>query len=202
MLLPTGFARKFSATELTYVFLHEVAHVKRRDLPVNWLLALLQVMHWFNPLVWFAFARWRADRELACDAMVLEAAGEGHNQAYGRTILRILEGFVPQAITPGLRVGIVEDKRRLRQRISQIAGFAPHRRWPFQLTAILVCGLALVGLPRRAIVRMHRRRPIPFFPQPPRPEARRAAPSDNFAGDRNLAFRPPEDIDASTLHSE
>ncbi len=26
-----------------------------------------QVLHWFNPLVWYAFARMRIDRELACD---------------------------------------------------------------------------------------------------------------------------------------
>lgn len=28
------------------------------------MVTLLQILHWFNPLVWFAFARMRADREL------------------------------------------------------------------------------------------------------------------------------------------
>ncbi len=144
LLLPAGFVQKFSAAELDYVLLHELAHVKRRDLPVNWLLSLLQAVHWFNPLVWLAFARWRADRELACDALALEAAGPGHNTAYGRTILRLLESFVPQPMTPGL-VGILEDKRRLRQRISQIASFAPRRRGPVFALA-LTAGLALIGL--------------------------------------------------------
>ena len=51
LLLPAGFVQRFSAAELDYVLLHELAHVQRRDLPVNWLLSLLQAVHWFNPLV-------------------------------------------------------------------------------------------------------------------------------------------------------
>lgn len=53
------------------------AHVKRRDVLQNWFATVLQVIHWFNPLVWLGFARWRADRELACDALALETAGVG-----------------------------------------------------------------------------------------------------------------------------
>ncbi|AHF94901.1 hypothetical protein OPIT5_29480 [Opitutaceae bacterium TAV5] len=144
LLLPAGFIRRFSTDDLRYVFLHELAHVKRRDLPVNWLLALLQVAHWFNPLVWFAFARWRAEREMACDALAIEAAGDGQNRAYGQAILRILENFVPQTMAPGL-VGILEDKRQLRQRIAMIAAWAPRRRLSL-LALFLLGGLALIGL--------------------------------------------------------
>src|SRR5439155_14936998 len=102
--------------------LHELAHLKRRDLWLNWLIALLQILHWFNPLIWFGFARWRADRELACDALALEAAGEGQNHEYGQTILRLLENFTHRAAAPGL-VGILEDKRHLHRRIGMIATF-------------------------------------------------------------------------------
>jgi bla regulator protein BlaR1 len=64
LLLPRGLAGRFNATELRYIFLHELAHVKRGDLWLNWLVTALQIMHWFNPLIWFGFARLRADREL------------------------------------------------------------------------------------------------------------------------------------------
>ncbi|MDR1283133.1 MAG: redoxin domain-containing protein [Opitutaceae bacterium] len=144
LLLPAGFVRRFSSDELRYVFLHELAHVKRRDLPVNWLLALLQTIHWFNPLVWFAFSRWRSEREMACDSLAIHAAGNGHNRAYGQAILRILENFVPQTLSPGL-VGILENKRQLRQRIVMIAAWAPRRRVSI-LALSLLAGLTLVGL--------------------------------------------------------
>ena len=136
LLLPKKFTGNFSLRELRHIFLHELAHVKRRDLWMNWLVALLQVVHWFNPLVWLAFARWRADRELACDAMALEAAGTEHRQDYGRTILRLLENFTHQTAVPGM-VGILEDKRQLKRRIEMIARFKPSPYWSVSALALV-----------------------------------------------------------------
>jgi len=144
LLLPPGFAARFSARELRFVFLHELAHLKRRDLWLNWLVAGLQIVHWFNPLLWFGFARWRTDRELACDALALEAAGEGQNREYGQTILRLLESFTHRSAAPGL-VGILEDKRQLQQRLRMIANFKPGRRYGL-LSAALLAVLAAVSL--------------------------------------------------------
>jgi beta-lactamase regulating signal transducer with metallopeptidase domain/thiol-disulfide isomerase/thioredoxin len=140
LLLPIKFAGNFSPRELRHIFLHELAHVKRRDLWLNWLVALLQVVHWFNPLVWIAFARWRADRELACDALALEAAGAEQNREYGRTMLRLLENFTPRVAVPGM-VGILEDRRQLRQRIQMIAQFRPASRWS-ALALVLMAAIA------------------------------------------------------------
>ena len=117
LLLPKGFTAEFSRAELQFIFFHELAHLKRRDLLLNWMVAALQVVHWFNPLVWVGFSRWRADREIACDAMALEAVGQERSQEYGRTILRLLESFAHPVSTPSL-VGILEDKRQLRRRIT------------------------------------------------------------------------------------
>lgn len=144
LLLPQGFAGKFPEHELQYVFLHELAHLKRRDLVLNWVVTALQVVHWFNPLLWLGFYRWRADREMACDALVLEVAGPEQNQEYGRTILRLLEGFTHHSSAPSM-VGILEDKRQLHQRIRMIAEFRPTRRAGL-LSAALIAILGVVCL--------------------------------------------------------
>lgn len=34
-----------------------LAHLKRRDRPLNWLVSVLQMLYWFNPLVWLGSAR-------------------------------------------------------------------------------------------------------------------------------------------------
>ena len=73
LLLPTGLIRRLDESELRHVFLHELAHLRRHDVLLNWLAALLQIIHWFNPMIWFGFARMRADREFACDALALIA---------------------------------------------------------------------------------------------------------------------------------
>lgn len=144
LLLPKGFITRFSPAELRFVFLHELAHLKRRDLWLNWVVATLQVVHWFNPLIWFGFSRWRADRESACDAIALEAAGEEHKEQYGRTILRLLETFARPVSTPGL-VGILEDKRRLQERIRLISAYVPANRWS-RMALVVAAALAVIGL--------------------------------------------------------
>jgi beta-lactamase regulating signal transducer with metallopeptidase domain len=144
LLLPAGFLSRFSLPELQLIFFHELAHQKRRDLLLGWIMAGLQAVHWFNPVVWFAFGRWRHDRELACDAVALDAAGANRSLEYGQTILRLLENY-SRPIPARLAVGILEDKYRLRHRIDWIANYAParHRSW---LALALVTGLAVVGL--------------------------------------------------------
>ena len=73
IILPAGLARQLSEAELRGVLLHELAHVKRHDILVSWLINLILALHWFNPLVWLAASRWRVERELACDELVLHA---------------------------------------------------------------------------------------------------------------------------------
>lgn len=144
LLLPEGLVEKFTAQELRLVFLHELAHLKRRDIAVNWLATLLQIVHWPNPLVWIAFARMRADREVACDELALSFAREGESPAYGHAIIKLLEGFRRPAALPGL-VGILEDQQHMQRRITMIAQFKRMTGWSAS-AAGLVLALGLVTL--------------------------------------------------------
>lgn len=139
LLFPVGFVQRLDETQLRHVLLHECAHVRRHDIALNWLLAFLESVYWFHPAVWFAFARLRAERELACDDIALQAAGADESQAYGRTILRLLSFWTRPAPSPGL-VGILDDAQDLRRRLVHIAEFRPGRR--LSLTALLVVALA------------------------------------------------------------
>lgn len=144
LLLPAGLARNFSLEELRYVFLHELGHVKRHDILMGWVMTGLQILHWFNPLVWLAFGRMRADRELACDALALSYARAEENQPYGRTIIKLLESFGHSAWAPSL-AGIVESSSQIKERISMIATFNKTNRG-LALTLALFAGLGLITL--------------------------------------------------------
>src|ERR1019366_6909214 len=144
LLLPDGIFERFSAAELRCIFLHELAHIKRGDLGVNWLVAGLRVLHWFNPFLWLAWARMRADRELATDALALRHVDGSDHASYGETILKVLEGLTGERALPGL-VGIVESKARIKERLTAIGRPGKYWKWAALTVAVLIAGLGLTG---------------------------------------------------------
>lgn len=145
LVLPRGLAAEFSDDELRNVFLHECAHLRRHDLALNWLVGLLRVVHWFNPVLWWAFARMRSDRELACDDLVLRASGESKAQAYGDTIVRLLERAAGKSLLPGM-VGIVESDADIKQRITRIVAYRKATGWSVIAAILLTFVLAHLSL--------------------------------------------------------
>ena len=144
LLLPEQTLAAFSPDELRYVFLHELAHVKRRDMLVNWFLTVLRVVHWFNPLIWLAFRRMATDRELAADALALSCVEVRENKAYGQAIIKLIENLLRPAPVTGL-IGILEDKNQMKRRMSMIAKYKPTKRGPM-LAVAAFASLALIAL--------------------------------------------------------
>jgi beta-lactamase regulating signal transducer with metallopeptidase domain/thiol-disulfide isomerase/thioredoxin/protocatechuate 3,4-dioxygenase beta subunit len=144
LLLPIGMCNRFSDDELRHILLHELAHLKRRDLEVHWLVEVLQVFHWFNPMLWFAFRQMRADRELATDALALSCARESERTQYGETILKVLESIARRPASSGL-VGIAEGKAQIQQRLLAIARHG--RAKPWNLLALgIIAALGVLAL--------------------------------------------------------
>jgi bla regulator protein BlaR1 len=141
LLLPEGILKTLSTEELRYVFLHELSHLKRHDIYLGWLMVILQILHWFNPLVWFAFGRMRVDRELACDGLVLSTMGADNSQAYGQTLVNLFKGFSQIQFVPGI-AGVLENKSQLKRRITMIAQF---KKGSYQWSLLAVVLLAVLG---------------------------------------------------------
>jgi len=143
LLLPKHMLDALTPMELRHVFLHELAHVKRLDIFCNWLITFLQILHWFNPILWFAFNRMRSDLEIACDSLVLSTPKQ--NQEYGETIIKVLELTTKISPLPGA-VGILEDKDYMQRRIRRIGETqVTPQRWSL-LGAALITFLGLTAL--------------------------------------------------------
>jgi len=136
LLLPRGMSDAFTPEELRHVVLHELWHVRRLDVAVNWLLSIVQTIHWFNPFVWFATSRIKEERELACDELTLSCLEEEERFSYGTTILKLLERFRAAAPVPAL-VGIVDHKQKMKRRLTMITSYRSGGRFPAAFIAVL-----------------------------------------------------------------
>jgi len=72
IVLPES-AEEWTTERRRSVLLHELAHVRRRDLLTNAVVQLACAVYWFHPLVRLAARRVRIEAERACDALVVAA---------------------------------------------------------------------------------------------------------------------------------
>ncbi len=90
LLLPST-ATDLDDEQLRMVMLHELAHVRRCDIAVNWLLVVVRAAHWWNPIYWLAAARFVSLREQACDAFVLQRLDSSSSRGYSELLLLLAE---------------------------------------------------------------------------------------------------------------
>lgn len=81
IVLPRG-VETWPATQVEAILLHELAHVRRRDVLVHGIAELARALYWFNPLLWYATHRLVVERERACDDEVILAGVEPADYAH------------------------------------------------------------------------------------------------------------------------
>ena len=147
IILPSGIVTELSQEKLRFIILHELAHLQRKDIYVNWITTLLQIFHWFNPLIWYAFNQMREDRELACDANVLSVLKPDEYKSYGDAIICLLERF-SYPVYDHTVAGFASGKSHIKQRMAKIAaykkGTIAEIFWGISLFSLMGC-LALTN---------------------------------------------------------
>ncbi|MFC1558097.1 TonB family protein [candidate division KSB1 bacterium] len=117
--LPKWMADKWTAPDIEPVLLHELAHIKRHDLIVNWIQIIVQVVYFFHPLVWAANWKIRKLREDICDDIAIEYINT-EKRRYGESILRVIEEMIRQPVWGMGGIGYTENKSSLTRRIKRI----------------------------------------------------------------------------------
>ena len=127
LVLPMGWALDEK------VVLHELLHLKYRDVWAGWLTTALRCLHWCNPFLWFVFDKTGNDRESLCDQRVLERLEGEDRRDYGRCLLAMADDKAVR--TPGATT-MANGARAVKARIEAIARF---KRFPQGMGLVSGC---------------------------------------------------------------
>jgi beta-lactamase regulating signal transducer with metallopeptidase domain len=120
VVLPEGVAERLDDAELETVFMHELAHVKRWDNLAGNFQRALCCLFWFHPVVWFINRQLLAEREQACDDMVVRRGGS--SEVYANGIAKVCRYCLGREAVGLSKVTGSDLKRRVERIISRSAG--------------------------------------------------------------------------------
>ncbi len=123
------------------VLLHEMAHLKRRDCQTLLLARLVTALYWVNPLAWVANRQMHAERERACDDLVLSAGTRGTD--YAQHLLEIA-GAMRRPTTAGYAAVAMARPSQLEGRLLRILDPTLNRRRATRMAS--VAGVVLVSM--------------------------------------------------------
>jgi beta-lactamase regulating signal transducer with metallopeptidase domain len=139
---PRDFSERYDEVERDLALAHELGHHVRGDLIANWVALIVLAIHWFNPIAWRAFRAFRADQEMACDALVLAGRAQALRHAYGRAIVKSAHGG---AVSAACHLHTINEvKGRLRM-LSKTRKLSP-TRIATGLVGVSALSLAALGL--------------------------------------------------------
>ncbi|MFC1528553.1 M56 family metallopeptidase [Candidatus Latescibacterota bacterium] len=143
IFLPRKIADKWPLDDLEPILLHELAHVKRSDLIINWLQVIVQVVYFFHPLVWYANRRIRQVREDVCDDIAVNRIGTDCKR-YTLSILRVMEETLKEPIFGFIGIGFTERNSTLERRVKRI--MSKNYKLNQKLTIISIVILMFIGI--------------------------------------------------------
>ena len=150
---PRDFAERYDDDERELALLHELGHHQRGDLIANWVALAVLALHWFNPLAWRAFRAFRADQEMANDALVLAGRSAIDRHTYACAIVKAAHGG---AVSAACHLHTIQDlKGRLRMLTTGRRSRLRLTLGGTAVTALMIGGLAATasGTPAAATVR-------------------------------------------------
>ena len=151
VLMPAD-ADAWPEDRLRIVLLHELAHVKRRDCLTHLFAQVACAAHWFNPLAWMAVRRLRAERERACDDLVLASGTRGSDYANQLLeIARVMQGGRFPAVLAGASLAMAHRSQLEGRLIAILDPSVPRRGLTRLRTFAATCVFAVLSIPVAAV---------------------------------------------------
>ena len=133
----------WSADRRRAVLLHELAHVKRRDLVGHTLGRFACAIYWFHPLVWTAAKQLRNESERACDDLALSCGARASD--YAEHLLDIVTS-VRRDSTPAVALAMARRKEFEGRMLAILDPELRHSKPSRRQSAALIGSLAMIAI--------------------------------------------------------
>lgn len=111
-------AEEWNTQQLEHVICHELIHIKQHDLVFIWIQNIVSIVHFFNPIIWYARYKINLQREKYCDNQVIDVFGVS-SQEYSATLKHSIYNVVKRPI-PILSNGLSSSQSILVKRFKYI----------------------------------------------------------------------------------
>lgn len=124
ILIPANIVKGMSDNDIRNIFLHELSHYKRKDIITNYVIRVVKVFHWFNPLIWYFTKVVKKDMELCCDSFALSYVETSKLKEYGYTMIDVIKySKLNKKSEMSMAVGISTNVTDMVKRINMIKEF-------------------------------------------------------------------------------
>lgn len=133
---------KLSNDEVKYIFLHELAHYKRKDNILNVLITVLRCIYFFNPIIWILLNEVKNDLEVATDELAMAKENTELQKEYSKTLVKMSvidsDKFLIQTMC------LSDSKKNLEKRIDNIKLIDRFRRNRKVITIIAIIVISVI----------------------------------------------------------
>lgn len=131
-----------SGEELRYLFLHELTHIKRRDLWVRFFALWGVVLHWYNPFMHLLDRKIKDRSEQSCDERVARSMSRAERLAYGGMLLKLAS---EPAFKAGTWAVTLSTRESIQKRLGSIVKAGRWTRMDKIVALVTAAGLLCCG---------------------------------------------------------
>jgi beta-lactamase regulating signal transducer with metallopeptidase domain len=143
-LIMPSHAKSWPFQRLKNILHHELAHVKRKDILIQFLAQVVCSIYWVNPLVWILERQLFLERERACDDMAL--GQDIKASEYAGHLMEVLEEMGNKTYNNLWVITAMAEGTDFKDRILSILNPTARRRSPQRMHLRAVIVLALLFL--------------------------------------------------------
>ncbi len=136
---------KLDDKTIEYIIMHELAHYKGKDLLKNYILLILDLIYWFNPIIWIILKAIKNDIEPQADARVLKILNEQEKEEYMLALVKVCAIDTKIKVIDSV-ICMADNKRNLKRRIKLIKSSKTLEKYKYLITTIVVILTIVLGI--------------------------------------------------------